>query len=378
VIALLLLAGDVLVDPVKGPHRTIAEGLAALKAGDVLRLAPGEYRESIVLETSGVTIEGQGAVLTGLDPLDKAAFEPRGPEVYRIKLPALAAGQPRVVLDGLTMDAESLLEEMHDGEFVWARDVLYLHLPHGKEWGKVDVRLRVRRDGVVVRNASNVTIRNLTAEHWEGDAFRVEGRAEGVRLENCEGRLAAGGESRGLHVRDAATVAATSCRFRRNTMGAHAIHRSRSVFAGCVFEENANVGARVNGAEHAFEDVVFRGNGAADLMAISLPPDSANGGGPCAVRVERALFAGGRGPGLWVSLGEHGGGAVVRDSVFSKDVALSVRGGPCEGGGNLIGGAVEVEEGDAEPDVLKASERRKGVEPRGPWSVGGREIGPRR
>lgn len=374
---LLALAGDVYVDPVNGPHRTIAEGLAALKPGDVLRLAPGEYRESIVIQTSDVTIDGRGAVLTGLDPLDKAAFEARGPEVYRIKLPALAAAQPRVVLDGLTMDAESVLEEMHDGEFVWARDVLYLHLPHGKDWAKADVRLRVRRDGVVVRNASNVTIRNLTAEHWEGDAFRVEGRAEGVRLENCEGRLARGGESRGLHVRDGATVAATSCRFRRNTMGAHAVHRSRSVFAGCVFEENANVGARVNGAEHAFEDAVFRGNGAADLMAISLPPESANGGGPCAVRIERALFAGGSGPGLWVQLGDNGGEALVSDSVFAKDVALKIRSGPCKGGANLLGGAVEVEEGEAEPEVLKASERRKDVAPRGPWSVAGRGIGPR-
>jgi len=281
-----------------------------------------------------------------------------------------------VILDGLALDAESVLEEMHDGEFVWARDVLHLHLPHGKEWEKASLHLRVRRDGIVVRNASRVTLRNLTAEHWEGDAFRVEGRAEGVRLENCEARFALGGESRGLHVRDGATAAATACRFRRNTIGVHAIHRSRTALVACDIEENANAGARVNGAEHAFEDVVFRGNGAADLMAVSLSPESANGGGPCALRARRCLFAGGRGPGLEARLGDFGGEALVHDSVFAKEVALRVSSGICSGGGNLVGGSVEAEEG--EPALLKASERRGDVQPRGPWRVGGREIGPRR
>lgn len=373
---LLALAGDVYVDPLKGPHRTIAEGLAALKEGDTLHLAKGVYRESVVVEKSGITIDGRGATLSGLDPLDKGAFEKHAPGLFRCRVPAWARAQPRAVLDGVSMPGQGMLEEIEPGEHLWQRDVLFVCLPEGKDWDKIDLQLRTRRDGVVVKGASNVVIRNLTAEQWEGDAFRVEGKAEGVRLENCEGRAAVGGESRGLHVRDGATVAATGCRFIGNTMGVHAIHRSRSALLACRIEGNLNAGARVNGAEHAFEDCVFRGNGAADLMAVSLSPESANGGGPSSVRALRCLFAGGKGPGLESRLGEHGGESVVRESVFAKALAVRRLGGAFAGEGNLYGGRLEGEDGEA--PVEAGSEARADVPAEGPWRLGDRDVGPRR
>lgn len=380
---ILLLAGDVIVDPLKGPHKTIAEGLAAMKEGDTLRLAKGVYRESIAVERGGITIDGQGSTLTGLDPLDKGIFELHAPGIYKARVPDRAKAQPRAVLDGLTMPGQGMLREIEPGEHLWQRDVLFVMLPEDKTWEQADLQLRTRRDGVVVK-ATNVLIRNLISEQWEGDAFRVEGASEGVRLENCVGRLAVGGESRGLHVRDGATASALGCRFQKNSMGFHAIHRSRTVLKACALEDNANVGARVNGAEHAFEDCVFRGNGAADLMAVSLSPESASGGGPVSVRAARCLFAGGRGPGLQVQLADHGGEASARESVFAKDVAVRHRGGAYTGDHNLFAGTFEFEDGElglagwrTSTKSDAASEHKADIPEKGPWTVGGRDIGPR-
>jgi hypothetical protein len=390
---LLALAGDVYVDNVKGddatgaPFRTIAKAVAALKEGDTLHLARNDepYRESVVLERGGIAIDGRGAVLTGLDPLDKALFAPHAPGIYKARFPALAKAQPRVVLDGRSMDVESALEEIEPGDHLWQRDTLYVALPEGKVWEKAVLHLRNRRDGVVVKGASKVVVRNLIAEQWEGDAFRVEGKAEGVRFENCLGRLAVGGESRGLHVKDGATVAAERCVFSLNGMGVHAIHRSRTSLISCRVTDNQNAGARVNGAEHAFEDCVFRSNGGADLMAVSLSPDSANGGGPSNVRATRCLFWDGKGPGLVVQLGEHGGEAVVRDSIFAKVTPVKHRGGAYAGDFNLFAGRFEAEEVELDFPGWRAavkadagSEARSEITDQGPWSVGGRDIGPRR
>ncbi|HEX7898096.1 MAG TPA: right-handed parallel beta-helix repeat-containing protein [Planctomycetota bacterium] len=385
---LLVLAGDVYVDPLKGddatgaPFRSVAKALAAMKEGDTLHLAKGLYRESIVVERGGITIDGHGATLTGLEPLDKAAFAPHAPGVFKVRLPAYAKAAPRAVLDGETLMGESVLEEIHEGDFVWRRDELFVALPEGKTWEKATLALRTRRDGLVVKGVSNVVVRDLISDQWEGDAFRVEGRAEGVRFVNCEGRYAVGGESRGLHVKDGATVAAAGCRFSRNGMGAHAIHRSRTSLTACVFEDNLNVGARVNGAEHAFEDCVFRGNGAADLMAVSLSPDSSNGGGPSNVRATRCLFAGGKGPGLVVQLGDHGGEAVARESVFAKGVAVKLRGGTYLGDFNLFGGKFETEEESLDLAAWRTSTKADAASEAGPvapsgWKLGGRDIGPR-
>jgi hypothetical protein len=388
-LCLLLLIGDVYVDNVKGddatgaPFRTLAKAVAALKEGDVLHLAKNDepYRESIVITQRGVVVDGHGAVLTGLDPLDKAAFTPHAPGMYKARLPAHAKVQPRAVVDGETLRGEGTLEELEPGKHLWARELLYVALPEDKAWDKVALHLRVRRDGVVVKGVSEVVVRDLVAEQWEGDAFRVEGAGGGLRLENCEARFAVGGESRGLHARDGATAAAVGCRFTRNLMGVHAIHRSRTSLRACRIEGNANVGARVNGAEHAFEDCAFRDNGGPDLMAVSLSPESANGGGPARVKVERALFAGGKGPGLVVQLGDHGGEAAVRASVFAKAVAVLHRGGTYAGDLNLFGGRLENEDGALDLAAWRAStssdarsEARAELQP--PFKVGDREVGP--
>lgn len=378
----LLLAGDLYVDNLKGddatgkPFKTIAKAIEAAKDGDVLHLAKTEapYRESIVISKS-LTLDGHGATLTGLDPLDKAAFAEHSPGIYKIRLPDWAKAQPRAVFDGETMPGQGMLKEIEPGEHLWQRDTLYVYVPEGKSWDAAAVDLRVRRDGVVVKNAVGVVIRNLIAEQWEGDAFRVEGTSEGVRLEACSARRAVGGESRGLAVRDTATVAAERCEFRQNGIGAQALHRSRTAFNGCRFIGNQNVGARVNGVEHAFEDCVFQGNGGPDLMALSLSPESSNGGGPSNLRVLHCFLGG-----LSVQLGEHGGEARVSASVFRKSVTL--RSGTWIGDFNLYA-KLENEDGELALEAWRTSTQSDPHSespaefPKAPYRVAGKDIGPR-
>ena len=118
-------------------------------------------------------------------------------------------------------------------------------------------------------------------------------------------------------------------------------------------------------------------------MAVSLSPDSANGGGASVVRAARCLFAGGKGPGLVVQLGDHGGEAVVRESVFAKAVAVKLRGGTYQGDFNLFSGKFETEEESLDLAAWRTSTKadaasEAGPEAPPPWKVGGREIGPRR
>ena len=70
------------------PFKTLAKATSMLRAGDVLEIAPGTpYRESLVVFASGtakapIVIRGNGAVLTGLEPVPDAAWQDKGENIF--------------------------------------------------------------------------------------------------------------------------------------------------------------------------------------------------------------------------------------------------------------------------------------------------------
>ena len=68
--------------------KTLMRATRVLKAGDVLNLAPGAvFHESLVVVTSGtetapIVIHGNGAVLSGMQPIDPGKWEALGDDLW--------------------------------------------------------------------------------------------------------------------------------------------------------------------------------------------------------------------------------------------------------------------------------------------------------
>jgi hypothetical protein len=386
----LLLAGDVWVDPAKGDDasdgksaatafRTIKRAVAALRPGDVLHLAKSAepYREALVLDKEGVTVEARGAVISGLDPLDPALFQQREPGllVARLQPPR---PQAQIHVDGEPLDYESTLDEIEPGDQVWLRNEVHVALPEGKRWPGPSVALLARTEGVVIR-APRVVVRGLVVERVGGSGIVVSGDAVGVRLEDVEVRLCRWGDSSGLRVSDRAEVSVVGGRIAGNAAGAVAIHRTKLSFARVVVEGNRHFGVRASGVEQAFEDCRFAGNGAFDLSVRALDPESANGGGPALASVRRCSFA----TGLSADGAEPPAKVEVESCVFLK-ASLTRVAGTLLARGNLYGGtALSADGEDVDFAAWKAATGDQGsrwepsVPASGPWQADGKPAGPR-
>jgi hypothetical protein len=368
--------------------RSLKRAVSALRPGDTLRLVKNAepYREPLEISTSGtparpVVIDGQGSVVTGLDAVASDRFVPHEPGIIKGVMSEFHRGQPRAVVNGVPMGSEGRVSELHEGQHTWLRESVYIALPEGTKWPGAEIAFMTRDRGVVIDGASHVVVRNLTVEQVSGDAFAVKGEAKSVRLENVEGRRASGGASRGLFVQGKAEAMAVRSRFHSNSSGVAAIHRTKTVLDRCEIRNNRDFGARVNGVEHAFMHCAFADNGAFDLEAIELSPESANGGGPCRARIDNALFGGKS----RVGLAMQGASVELRDSVFLKTGLTAVR--HREGKGfqaetNLYSGGLEVDSEPVKPEewALRWQDGSKHVESppaAGPWKLGPRVIGPR-
>lgn len=383
----LLLLGDVYVDHASGDDandgrsatsafRSFQRAVAALKPGDVLHLAKTAepYRERLVLEVEGVTVEGGGATISGLDPVDPALWKEREPGLLVARLQP-ARPQAQIHVDGEPMEYESTLEEIEPGRQVWGRHDVHLMLPEGKRWPGPAIALLARVEGVVIR-APKVVVKNLTIEQIGGSGVRVSGAASAVRLENVEVRLCRWGDSAGLHLTDEAQVAMSGGRLSGNASGAVALRRASLSMSGVTIENNRHFGVRASGPEASFEDCRFTGNGTYDVSIRALDPESANGGGPARGRALRCVFATGA-----VVDGEDPPARLELEACVFLKGSLKRQSGTLLAKRNLYGGTAFETEGSA-VDFAAWGDATSRWEPsipaEGPWSLDGAPVGPRR
>ena len=98
------------------PGQSIAAAVGQAKAGDVIQVQPGVYRESVAIKTAGVILEGMRdeagrlPVITGNDPFPDDAFRTAAwPGVYRADLFTGLEGT-------CTQSGEPLVERSHPSE----------------------------------------------------------------------------------------------------------------------------------------------------------------------------------------------------------------------------------------------------------------------
>jgi hypothetical protein len=182
-----------------GPVKSVAHGVALLKTSDDLIIANTHkpYHASVVLAGKGGTaadpmvIEGNGATIEALAvrPADQW-------KVFKGDIVSTEWRAPwgfLVVADGAKPMLGRSLESLKPGEsfFDFKNPVGYYRLPQGKKLEQVRLEIPsggegATASGVIVANASNISVRNIHSRYFWDDGFDIYGHSFNLRYENIE------------------------------------------------------------------------------------------------------------------------------------------------------------------------------------------------
>lgn len=200
-------AGDNSHDAIAAPVQTIARAVSLAGPGDTVLLSPGTYYESVNLTGKHglpgqpITVDGQGAVIDGSEPVQVSEWESLGGGLYR-KIGLMPAnrsylGRWYFLWDGRMnrMDRTSKgpkapfkkLEELLPDEwtYVEAEDAFYLKLPEGQKLEEANIRYPLRASGVILSGTgSHLVVRNITCTHVYNDGFNIHGDQVNTVFEN--------------------------------------------------------------------------------------------------------------------------------------------------------------------------------------------------
>jgi hypothetical protein len=186
--AALCCGRELLVDQTKpdAPYRTLAHAARDAKPGDTIRIAKdtGPYRETLYIKQSGtldapITVEGEGNVITGFEPLrfrqdENGAWVSAAP----IKMPcAITHRGVRIRQDAKT-GRFTAFATIND-----AQDTLTLLPGVSPEGWEISTRYFVVR----VQDASHHLYKNIRATGATNDGFNLHGKGTGLRFENIRG-----------------------------------------------------------------------------------------------------------------------------------------------------------------------------------------------
>ncbi|MFA5688038.1 MAG: right-handed parallel beta-helix repeat-containing protein [Kiritimatiellales bacterium] len=168
------------------PYASLEAAANVIRAGDTLRIAPGSgpYREQLYIRASGrpdapITVEGNGELVTGFDPL--AGFR----EENGVMVCDLPVEFPCVV----TYRGERLRQSAATRQFTkYARlsgDSKRIELLPGTDTNNWEVS--VRYFAVRIQDASNHIYRNLKASGAQNDGFNLHGTGSNIIFKNIEG-----------------------------------------------------------------------------------------------------------------------------------------------------------------------------------------------
>ncbi|MBW1602106.1 right-handed parallel beta-helix repeat-containing protein [Streptomyces sp. JJ66] len=200
-----------------GDYASLATALEAAGDGDVLTVAPGTYRENLVIDRA-VTLRGPeraGAGSVRLSPPDGVPLTLHAPAVVR-----------DLQIEGQDRAAPALLVEDGTPELAGLRVV---------------TRSAV---GVEVRGGARPTVRGCTVDNPAGFGFALSGGAGGL-FEECE--VVAAGQA-GFAVRDAAHPRLDRCRVHHAAGAGLALTGEGTAVeaVGCEFYEIRGTGVQVS------------------------------------------------------------------------------------------------------------------------------------
>ncbi len=286
--ACTLSANEYYVDNVKGddandgveaaPFRTIQKALKLVNPGDTIFLTKNDepYREEkVVLNKSGeagmpITLDGRGAVLSGLQQYPSSVWTDLGNGVYSTKFSNATpkASNWKGPFSFVFFDkqpgknAPSKAELQPNGFYlsVDPADVksnLFISLPPGKT-PENTVILMPRQDHTGVHVQANyVTVKNMTSAYTSEDGFATTDGHD-ITFENVRGCY---NLDQGMSHHGAQVVTKNSVFDHNGGAGVRDVWpKCESIYEGCAFVGNSPAGADVRGKQHRFTNCYFLGN----------------------------------------------------------------------------------------------------------------------
>ena len=337
------------------PFKTLAKATSLLRAGDVLDIAPGmPYRESLIVSASGtakapIVIRGNGAVLTGLEPVPDAAWQDKGENVFFAPNRACwGALQPQLVdCRGkvLTIASCRTLKQdrakmLRPGEAIWNADGVYYRAPKGASPVGQGFCGYFRESGVKIASRSHITIEGIVAERFANDGFNVHGSCHDLVFRDIEARW--NGDD-GFSVHDDVEAQVRGGRFHHNSDGIADVNASQTFYSDVLVEDNVSFGVGFYGGLRVMRDSVVRSNGGNQIMVL---PDGDHdghrwGGSPMfdpKVHLVNVKVDGGSKAAAALAVGERAVVSVVDCEFRNADVGLRLDGGTTHAVGSLVAG----------------------------------------
>lgn len=198
------------------PFKTIAKGIRTAQPGDTVTIVKVNFpiRDKIGIHNKSgepgrvITVDGQGNLFTGAEPLHPADWKEVRPGVYRNDhlLPDLKTGTPAthstmmrffMLWDGkpnhMGRSSKGLLPPFVDtarlkpGEWTYvdAETAFYIAIEPGRKLEDYRIEIPTRQNGVGIGGTCNHwLIRNVNVEHFINDGFNIHGHTEDLTFEH--------------------------------------------------------------------------------------------------------------------------------------------------------------------------------------------------
>ena len=326
------------------PFKTLAKATALLKAGDTLDIASGEpYRESLVISVSGtakapIAIRGNGAVLTGLEPVPDSAWQRRGDGLFFAPNKACwGALQPQLIdRTGKVLTVSSYrtikserAKTLKPGEAMWNAEGVWYRAREGETPVGKGLCGYFRESGVKISNCSHITVEGIVAERFANDGFNVHGSCHDLVFRNVEARW--NGDD-GFSVHDDVEAQVRGGHFHHNSDGIADVHGSQTFYSDVLVEDNLSFGVGFYGGLRVLRDSIVRNNGGHQIMIL---PDNDHKGhvwgeSPMfkpTVHLVNVSVDGGAKAASALLVGEDATVSVVGSAFRNADVGLKLNGG---------------------------------------------------
>lgn len=310
------IAGDSSADGVTKPVKTIARGIKLAGPGDTVSLAPGLYRESIVLvEKHGavdqpITIDGRGATIEGSDPIVPEQWQEVEPGLFRHDnlLPRFDDAMlmrwfflwnGRMNHMGRTSKGPKAAlkapQDLVPGEWTFVKDEarakpgsqaifgsFYLRLPAGQKLADARIAIPTRSAGVQFSgNNSHLVVRNVTATHVYNDGFNIHGSCREVVFENIVA-IECGDD--GISAHDGAQYRVSGFTSIGNSTGICDVGNSVTSYERVFLRDNRGADLLfMDNGRYRLRDAVINSTAASAFGLFSKP-------GPCTLEMENVLL----------------------------------------------------------------------------------------
>ncbi len=196
------------------PFRTIQKAVATVNPGDVIHLSNTglPYKETLFFSKqkgtaeARITVEGNGATLSGSEMLDITEWEQVSPGLYKNSVLYTARRFNKDVINRYFFLFDGKINRMgrtlkglnaplkkpaelgeNEWTFVDGENAFYLKIDTKKKLVDCLIEYPVRSTGVQISDsASFITIKNMTSTHFYNDGFGITGNTRKLKFENIQ------------------------------------------------------------------------------------------------------------------------------------------------------------------------------------------------